>query len=84
MGFIGQVGAWERTANRHDQIEVSIEEAEEMIQNQIIHDAKTIYAVQYMQLKLAKKEQKDFRSSCHLGYWHILKNKKQSNTILLK
>ncbi|KMK76097.1 NUDIX domain-containing protein [Alkalihalobacillus pseudalcaliphilus] len=39
-----------------DVIEVSIEEAEEMIQNQIIHDAKTIYAVQYMQLKLAKKE----------------------------
>ncbi|TWI57969.1 NUDIX hydrolase [Halalkalibacter nanhaiisediminis] len=39
-----------------DIIEVSLEEAEEMVKNQTIHDAKTVFAVQYMKLReLGKK-----------------------------
>ena len=39
-----------------DVIEVSLEEAEEMIKDQTIHDAKTVFAVQYMKLReLGKK-----------------------------
>ena len=36
-----------------DVLEVTLEEAQEMIDNQRIFDAKTAYAVQYLQLKLA-------------------------------
>ncbi|MCQ6266108.1 NUDIX hydrolase [Fictibacillus sp. WQ 8-8] len=40
-----------------DVLEVSIEEAEEFVKNQQIHDAKTAYAVQYVLLK--RKLEKD-------------------------
>ncbi|MNG40961.1 ADP-ribose pyrophosphatase [compost metagenome] len=36
--------------------EVTLEEAMEMVQNQQIYDAKTAFAVQYLQLKQALKE----------------------------
>ncbi|EIT87278.1 NUDIX hydrolase [Fictibacillus macauensis ZFHKF-1] len=34
-----------------DVLEVSLEEAEQMVLNEEIHDAKTVYAVQYLQLQ---------------------------------
>ncbi len=34
-----------------DVMEVTIEEAEELIEKQLIHDAKTVYAIQYLKLK---------------------------------
>ncbi|OAS87525.1 MULTISPECIES: NUDIX hydrolase [Metabacillus] len=40
-----------------DVMEVTLEEAAEMIQNKRIYDAKTAYAVQYLQLKQALKGQ---------------------------
>ena len=39
-----------------DVLEVNLEEAEEMVENQTIHDAKTVFAVQYMKLKELGKE----------------------------
>lgn len=34
-----------------DVMEVSLEEAEEMVRNEIIHDVKTVFAVQYMKMR---------------------------------
>ncbi|MCR6106492.1 NUDIX hydrolase [Salipaludibacillus agaradhaerens] len=39
-----------------EKIEVTKEEAEKLIENEVIHDAKTLYAVQYWQLMKGKVE----------------------------
>ncbi|MFC0558218.1 NUDIX hydrolase [Halalkalibacter alkalisediminis] len=38
-----------------DVLEVTLEEAEQMVNNQTIHDAKTAYAIQYLKMRELKK-----------------------------